>query len=307
MQLSMNNKTRIFSTLAIAIFASLIFGQLFPKNPQKYAGNRFYLLKAMAKPVYDVVIMGDSRAREDLSPNVIEDSVPGIKVLNFAFSNGGLNPVIFQAAEKKLNPVSKHPCMVLSVTALTLHPISLPNKQYLDEVSRPREDKIERLYLAGLFSYFSPVTPLSLIDSYKHVEPKTIHFSTFYDNGWSPSDMIPPDTSDAIQYYIDDYKWATVSYEQLKMVSQQVKEWTNKGIKVICLRPPTTVQMKELEDTMGKYDETRIRNELTEAGALWVPFKSGDYFCFDGSHLNKEAAIKVSSQLAKVIKQQMSE
>ena len=40
---------------------------------------------------------------EEFSPEVMEKNLSGMKVLNFGYSNGGLTPAMFEAAEEKLS------------------------------------------------------------------------------------------------------------------------------------------------------------------------------------------------------------
>ncbi len=302
----MRNRVKISITLLSAALFLWIAGSIFPKNPKRYLRDRFYMQKALAKPKYDIIIMGDSRVVNGISTEVFDSILPGYKSLNFGFSNGGLNPQMFKVAESKLNNSKKNKVMVLAVTALTLHEISFDNKHYLSLITTPREKQMELLYFAGVANYFAPVSPViikNLITG--HHEQWYDMVQLYHKNGWAETSTPSPDTTYAIPYYRNDYKHALVDYHQLDVITRQIRKWTKEGIKVICFRPPTTIQMKELEEQVGHYDENRVARAVQEAGATWVPFNFSEYKSYDGSHLFGTSAIKLSEKLANEIKTQL--
>ncbi|HNW52593.1 MAG TPA: hypothetical protein PKH79_16035, partial [Prolixibacteraceae bacterium] len=67
---------------------------------------------------------------------------------------------------------------------------------------------------------------------------------------------------------------------------------------VVGFRPPVTVPMKMLEDTMGFYNETAISARFNEAGGHWIHLNSTEYKTYDGSHLDLKSAMKLSEVLA---------
>lgn len=302
----MRNRVKIAITLVSASFFILAFGTIFPKNPQKYLRDRFYLQKAIAKPKYDIIVMGDSRVVNGISTEVFDSVLPGFRSLNFGFSNGGLNSQMFEIAESKLNKSNKTKVMVLAVTALTLHEISLDNEHYLSLIKTPREKQIELLYFAGISNYFAPVSPIILRNLVTvHHEKWDDMVQLYHKNGWAETFTPSPDTSYAIPFYRKDYKKSLVDYAQLDVIATQIKKWTEQGIKVICFRPPTTIEMKELEDQEGNYKESLIAEKVQEAGAIWVPLDFSEYQSYDGSHLFGMSAKKLSEKLANEIKSEL--
>jgi hypothetical protein len=295
-----NQNIVITLILATILVAGLSF--VMPKNKDKYLGDRFWAKKTFAPSIYDIIIMGDSRTYRGVSPEIMEKELPGTKILNFGYSNGGLNPAIFAVAEKKLWEKSLKKVIILGVTANCLTSFTQNNDQFLQEKKRPREDVIERLYLDGILYHFSATSPEGLRDYLKKQPSTNYYLNEYHSDGYVESDKFPVDTMEAIPSYTNDYTNYKVEERIVDDLMIQVKEWNNKGITVIGFRPPTTAPMRALEDTMGLYNEAVISARFNEAGGHWVNLKTSQYKTYDGSHLDKESAVRLSEELASEIK-----
>lgn len=287
------------------ILAAILVGALsfvMPKNKEKYLGDRFWAQKTFALDVYDIIIMGDSRTYRGVSPEIMEKKLPRTRILNFGYSNGGLNSAIFAAAEKKLSVKYSKKVIVLGVSANCITDYTLKNEQFWQEKNRHREDILERLYLDGILYHFSATTPKALRDYLKKKPSPSYYLNEYHDDGYVESEKFPPDTMEAISSYINDYTHYKVDKQIVDDLINQVKEWNNKKITVIGFRPPTTVPMRALEDTMGLYNEAVISSRFKEAGGHWINLNPGDFKTYDGSHLDKASAIRLSEELATQIK-----
>ena len=158
----MERKPNIWITLAIAAALVTALSFVLPKDAEKYLGELFWSRKTFAPAKYNVVLMGDSRVYRGLSPEIMESHLPGLKVLNFAYSNGGLNPTMFDAAEKKLAKNDKPEVIIFGISANTISDYSAGNQQYVQELNRPREEVLERIYLNPLRYWFSATSPEKL-------------------------------------------------------------------------------------------------------------------------------------------------
>jgi len=121
-------------------------------------------------------------------------------------------------------------------------------------------------------------------------------------NGWIASSNIIEDTLDAITGYRKWYKKNKVSNKITNNLITQVKKWVDKGINVYAFTVPTSWSMKQLEDSLSGYNETEISKRIENVGGIWLKFND-NYHSYDGSHLVKESAEKLSRELAKKIKQ----
>jgi hypothetical protein len=95
----LKNRTLICVCLSIPL---LILGSLlrpeetailpFSYDPMHTTGavsERFWVMKAQGMSRYDMILMGDSRVYRGLSPQAMEEVLPGERILNFGFSGGG--------------------------------------------------------------------------------------------------------------------------------------------------------------------------------------------------------------------------
>lgn len=286
------------------IIASVLVGALslvMPKDKEKYIGDRFWAQKTFAPEDYDMVIMGDSRVYRGVSPETMETQLPGLKILNFAYSNGGLNPEMFEMAEKKISKKSQVKLIVLGVSPNCLTGYTQTNEQFRQEKNRPREELFERLYLNGMLYYFSATTPEAIRDQLKKKPTGSYYLNEYRANGYVASEKFPTDTLEAIPSYISDFTNYKVDEHYVGDLIKQVKTWNNQGIKVVGFRTPVSAPLRALEDTMGLFNEAVLSARFTEAGGHWIDFNPNLYKTYDGSHLNRISAVKLSEDLAKEI------
>lgn len=288
-------------TLLMAAIIVLALSFYMPKNKDKYLGDHFWTQKTFAPKAYDVVIMGDSRIYRGVSPLAIEKALPGLKVLNFGYSNGGLNPVMFDAAQKKLSDESGNKVIVIGVSPNCITGFSQNNAQYIQEKNRPREDIFERLYLNKLLFYFSPTTPEALKEKLAQKPVTRYYRNEYYPNGYVLSEKFPVDSTEAIASYIQDYTNYKVEDQFIDILTTQVGNWSKEGIKVIGFRPPTTLAMRALEDTMGHYNESLIKERFCKAGGYWVDLNPRKFKTYDGSHLDPHSAVLLSEVISNEI------
>ena len=299
----MNRTPKIGITLLLTAIIVGALSLILPKDEEKYMAEYFWTHKTLSNQKYNVVLMGDSRVYRSLSPELMRTHLPDQKILNFAYSNGGLNPTMFKAAEAKLSQKSNQKIIVLGISANTITAYTENNNQYIQEFNIPREEVIERMYFSPVKYWFSPTSPEKLKALYFDEPPTSYYKNKFHLNGYVHSEKFPVDTMEAIPSYIKDFTNYKVDEQKLETLYRQVARWKEKGIVTIGFRPPVSQAMYQLEDTMGHYNEAAIKANLINAGGYWLNLNSTNYNTYDGSHLNESSAIKLSEKLALFIKQ----
>jgi hypothetical protein len=290
----MERKPNIWITLAMAATLVTALSFVFPKNAEKYLGELFWTRKTFAPPKYNVVIMGDSRVYRGVSPEIIESYLPEMKVLNFAYSNGGLNPTMFDAAQEKLVKNNGPKVIILGISANAITDYSAGNQQYLQELNRPREEIFERIYFNPVQYWFSATSPEKLKKHFSKVEETSYYRNTYFMDGYVESDKFPQDTMDAMQYYVDDYKNYKVTPEKLEALFNQVKKWTGAGITVVGFVPPISQPLRNLEDSLGLFNDEAIKAGFEKASGHWVDLNPSNFKTYDGSHVTVESAQRIS-------------
>lgn len=286
--------------MATVLVTALSF--VFPKDAEKYLGELFWTRKTFAPAKYNMILMGDSRVYRALSPEIIETKLPGLKVLNFAYSNGGLNQVMFDAAEKKLASNSQPKIIVLGITANSITDYSAGNHQYIQELTRPREEVLERFYLNPVRYWFSSTSPEKLKQHFLGKADSAYYLNRYFMNGYVESEKYPADTTAAISSYIDDFKNYKVDSVHLNVLYNQVRKWSESGITVVGFVPPVSQSMRMLEDTLGLFNEAAIKAGFEKASGRWFDINPDNYNTYDGSHVTIESAQKLSGELAEYIK-----
>jgi len=302
----MEKKPNIWISLAMAAVLVTALSFVLPKDDEKYLGELFWSRKTFAPAHYNVVIMGDSRVYRGLSPEVVESHLPGLKVLNFAYSNGGLNPTMFDAAEKKLAQNKKPKVVVMGISANTITDYSAGNQQYLQELTRPREEVLERIYLNPLRYWFSATSPEKLKQHFSKKEEKAYYRNRYFMDGYVESEKYPVDTTTAIASYIDDFTNYKVDSLHMDAIFKQVEKWTNAGIMVIGFTPPVSQPMQMLEDTLGLFNEDVIKSGIEKASGHWIDINPNQFKTYDGSHLTIESARQLSNLTGAYIKELIS-
>lgn len=297
----MKQYQNIILTLGMAATLVLALSFFMPKDKEKYLRDQFWTQKTFASSQYDVVLMGDSRTYRGLSPSVIEKALPGMKVLNFGYSNGGLNQVMFDAAQEKLSAKSGNKVIVMGVSPNCITGYSQKNDQYLQLKKGHREDIFEQLYMNKVLYYFSPVSPEEIKEKLIQKTTGSYYTNEYFSNGYVLSEKFPADSTEAIQSYISDYTNFKVEDQYIDILAAQVAEWSRKGIKVIGFRPPTTFAMRAVEDTLGHYNESMIKGKFCKAGGHWIDLYPGNFKTYDGSHLEKNSAVLLSEIISKEI------
>jgi hypothetical protein len=74
------------------------------------------------------------------------------------------------------------------------------------------------------------------------------------------------------------------------------------GINIVAYRPPTSKGMKEIEDLLSGLDYTNLQIKLEAVGVNWISVNYEDYYSYDGSHIDRESALKLSRYLTNEIK-----
>ena len=281
-----------------------------PVQQSGAVGERFWVLKTHAKTRFDMILMGDSRVYRGLSPEEVESILSSYRILNFGYSGGGLNSVMFAAAERRLDPRSMQKSIVFGVTPLALTLYAEKNTHYLQELNRPSDYIYLHIYwlqLAHLFESIDLRDISSMITGKNESRMQWGYYQEFHDDGWIASWSIPEDPYRTLPSFRDIFSQTPVSQKVVQELMDQTRLWTAGGVKVYGFRVPSSQAMVALEDQMSGFDETAFVEQFKSAGGIWFSIPLEPYHSFDGSHLTKQAAQRLSVDLAKLIQDTLEE
>lgn len=276
-----------------------------PFGSEGTIAERIYWKKKVApSDRYRLVILGDSRCYRGVSPYPFGE-LPGINAYNAALSSGGLNAVIFKHAEENLldhSPADAPGVVLLCITPFSLTGDARKNGHYNVLAARAsRENSLEHLFSEVLFR---PIRKDDLASLWGPV-PMNNRNEIYHANGWCETFLTasPQKQEDGLRIYHTNYRKTTFSTESFQELIAQTAAWRKKNITVFAFTPPTTPAMQELERRESGCDMAAVRKAFEQAGGIWLDVTDPEqYNAYDGSHLNREEALRLSNDLAKQIK-----
>ncbi len=265
--------------------------------------NRFWIMKTHRSDTFDIILIGDSRVNQGLSPAAMQTVLKDLTILNLSFIKGGLNPEIFTLAEQRLSSTSAQPIVVMGITPLALTPLANQNTYYHKYLEKPSYERFFYLHLTPVLIFFSPITPETLLE-YLQFTPSTnnhVVIKEYFDDGWIASQYSQDDPNSTLVTYNNVFTDNQVSEESVRELIAQTQQWTQQGIQVFGFRFPSTQKIVTLEDEFSGFDEASLQDAFKQAGGIWINIPTDAYRSYDGSHLHKEGAIDFSVDLAKLI------
>lgn len=286
---------RTAQTLILSLLGSGVFGWLRPVATNTMSDDAFQAAKFLAPPA-EVILAGDSRTQVGLSPKAMREILPRT-ILNFGWSRLMFSAEYLAEIERHLTTADRERAVVLGITPWSLTTKAEHWNEFTEVAERPRVTMMWNLWVANFANHFVPVAQL-----YAKSNPsERVSRINRYVDGWRATHVEPLNPDDALPGYVRNFgDGNTMSVAVLTRLCNAIRRWSSAGVTVFAFRPPTTSAMEELENRLSGFDKQRIANALTSAGAAWLPVAAG-YESYDGSHLQDDAAIRFSRDLAHLI------
>jgi|GEM_PF-499281 len=264
-------------------------------NPYKFWEN-----KVTWSQNADMAVIGDSRILQGISPQAMRKMLVDYRVLNFGFFGTGYSPEYLFAGKNLLDPKSKKKIILLGITPHSLTPEAVKSNGWLFRKKQYQKANIIKRRLGCLDQLVSPLKIKESLDLFKIKREDRQYFSENTPAGWSGviRPVIPDDA-------LRSYKLAFINNRTGTHIVDEIidatHKWGREGINVYAFRPPTSSEMVELEDSLSGFDEKSFRNRFEGAGGIWIDVNPSQYSTYDGSHLNRYGAEKLSLELARKI------
>ena len=316
---SEHRSKRIFLFASVLLILTILFG-LFNvfffirfETKTEIQEEQQWIDKMKKKPVYSVLIFGDSRVYRGINPAILEEQLH-LPVYNVGVSSAGMTATMFRYFnDHKLSPEPG-----LKIVILGISPHSLNQKQRNNRHFNYLLKKAEQtsLFQFGKIDYlkifFTPMDKRRFKKiRYKILkkEKKGIFFSLvpIWINGafFHDVDYKQKWFNDGLTQYRENTAIGKFSEESLSDLCSWTRKWTEKGILVFGLRPPTSSQMEAIENQLPGYDEQNVKTKFEQAGGIYLSFPKDAYQTYDASHLNWENANRFSKDLTETIKQEL--
>jgi len=305
----MTPKLKIILLTPITLILMLAIKLFIPAEENvKTEKEYLWTLKTHNPDKFDIIIMGDSRIYRGISPEYLTKKLPETTAINLGFSSAGFSNLYFNFAEKKLKEETKNKVILIGISPHSLTPSALKNEELKSYLNKSKTDVFKTISLANVYKTANSITPSQIINNLSSTNKQYKKYNQeFYTNGWVKSSNNKPNINIALYKYKNIFTNNKVSEEAINNLSIQINKWTKKGIKVICFRPPSTIEMEQLEDSLSGYNESEISRKIITNGGYWININSKNYVSYDGSHLHYESAIKLSEKLGLNIKELLNQ
>lgn len=259
------------------------------------AEKKFWRSKIIPKQKYDMVFVGDSRTLCGIDPAVFDKNV-GNKSFNGAFTGGSINHVILEHVDKKLIKTSGvRRAVILGITPMTMSNQSRVNGHFTGLLKSIKEQESGWSEVLGII--FGDIRTKDIKELFKKRKPDKIYHS----NGWLEkiSEIKPKARRSNLNGYKIYFNDIFFSEESMQEILHWTKQWKKQGITVFAFRLPTMAEMEKLEDEFGKCDFALFKKRLENDGGVWLDVdQSSQYSSYDGSHLERHEAVRLSKDLA---------
>jgi hypothetical protein len=277
------------SALCLAIFM-LLMALAMPWVHQAYPDlglpeEEFWARKKFAFKNANVLLLGDSRTYRGLAPAIISEQLPPeTRILNFAFSGGGLNPEMYAVATERLssNPEELR-IIVLGITPLCFSPASEQNAHY--HSIKTRWDHPAQT----LFSTPKVLTRRLVSDYYQR----------FQADGWCASRKPHEDPDAMLKAFLrrgveENRKVSTTLLDEAIV---QTAQWRKDNVWVFGLVLPVPPAMQSFEEQSFAFSSTDFARRFEAAGGIWFDATYQNLMSYDGSHLRQDSAVQLSQRL----------
>ncbi len=296
--------------LTICLSAGLVVATVVHRGPDDHEDLRldlFWAGKLAWNRCADCVIAGDSRICRGVAPAAMESVLDYRRVLNFAFDSSGYSEPYLRAVDRVLDPGINPRAVILGIT-----PYSLTRAAASDSEFEYRRDLMPFQSTAGLYAMQSlrRLSPMRIDQVYEELSrdaeadaeaPPGPPDGEYRPDGWLPMARRNGDTSMYAEQYLTAFENNPVDPQLTAGLLRQVRQWCAAGIRVYAFRPPIAKPILQIEEECSRFDEPGFVAAFQRAGGIWIPIDALAYDTYDGSHLGRDEAIRLSRTLARQI------
>lgn len=283
------------AVLVITLLA--VCASLAPRLPSSpLLRDSFWARKVAAPPVYDIVLVGDSRIYRGLDPEVISKNFGGASCFNYAFSSAGPDSFLLNRAAKLLDPAGSK-IMVIGISANSFTSEAMKNEHLKSLLKWNRRDLWIRKHL---YPHLTQFDAYKISDLYNLVQEQGYHEGYHLATGFAASNRKPADSTSALAAYATQFARETYSVKGEQDFLRAVDRLMQEHISIYIIRMPTTQAMRMLEDRWlaGRLDSLEVK--LRNKGCAVIVPAIGPYTSYDGSHLDGKSAQRLSSTIRPV-------
>lgn len=303
----MNPKIKLILFLPFSLLICLLIKHFLPVpliNNSEI--DYFWTFKTHGKSLYNILVIGDSRVYRGIAPSYLIDSDSPLTAYNLGYSSAGFSKEYLEFAETRLTNDKKHTAIIVGISPYSLTPKAAKNEHYHGIKNQHSSLTLRILYKDKLLQLVNPYDPHELKQYFWEAASNNVIRYTYNPDGWVKSEIPYPDPTSALVSYRKDFINNKVSEEVINELMFKVNDWKKKDLQIIGFRIPTTDRMVALEDSLSGFNYNLVKNKFIENGGDWLEFSNNDFTSYDGSHLDNQSAIKLSTLLKDKIKKKFA-
>jgi hypothetical protein len=261
----------------------------------KMMSEAFWANKLVNAPVYDIVVVGDSRVYRGINPQIIEQQFKSkVRCFNFGFSSAGLDTILLNEACKKLKS-SGMKTLLIGVSVNSFYPHALKNQHFKEWQHKPKKELWIKRHL---YPHLSQLSPYALSDLY-HLGTNNQYFEFFKpQSGFVYSCKLPIDTNSAIQPYRQYFERTQCSDLAVNLFMNKLAQMKLQGYNIVLLRVPASYTMWNMEDEFSGNVINELELKTSQLGINWIQTTPSKH-TYDGSHLIDKSTNQFSQYVAK--------
>lgn len=273
-------------------------------------GNQFmrdasFVEKISWKNRFDIAVIGDCRTQICISPEAMENILPGFKIGNLGFVALIYSQDYMDYVRNSLKSPVKNKVIIICFNPRSL----LSNeksecffRKYSEDARIPLKIELDRHseWLQKLFR------ELSVGDfSIRFFDIDHIYLNLFFKSGWAAARLFPENVKRSYSEYRNYFTKSKIDNTLLEVIYRNTEIWTHERIKVFGIRIPISPGLLTIENKLSGFDEQKIRNEFQKCGGTWLEPDSKYFIAYDGNHARYDSAIIYSKSLAKELKKNL--
>jgi hypothetical protein len=264
--------------------------------------DAFWSEKISWKNRFDLVAAGDSRTLIAISPQTMQNVLPGYKIANLGFAAMIYSQEYLDYVRNALISPVKDRVIVLGFSPRSLLPHEKPNcffRKWMSEDRIPFRIELNR-NSGWLYALFRELSANDLnIDFHK-----TNHawLMICLESGWVASRLFPERPRGSQGTYRTTFIKNKIDEKLLEIIYRNTGNWTREGIKVFGIRIPASPGLLKIENEISGFNEHSIRQRFEKSGGVWLNPAIDSLIAHDGSHLRYDSAVFYSNSLAYELK-----
>lgn len=302
----MTAKYKIIFFLPIALVIVIALKLVLP-TPNLNDAYRDYcwVKKTHSTEQFNVLAIGDSRVYRGVNPEFLLNENSDLNAVNLGYSSAGFSKEYLSFVSRRIKENGQR-VVLCGITPYSFTPEALKNEHYHSFLDKNKNEVFKILLLSGYLKNLSRYSPAEIWDYYNDVPITHLYYRDYRENGWVESYKIPFDSTSGLGPYRINFIDNTVDKNAEEEYLKWVKDMSAEGIKIVGFRPPSTLAMEQLEDSLSGFNYSKFIEGFEKNGGVWLEFSRSDYVSYDGSHLHYKSANKFTKYLAQEIEKYLN-